>query len=69
MAFTMLFAFAAFFDLDINQINIKTAFFYSLIDQLIYIEIPKGTKSKAIKNMVYKLLKAFYDFKQSSCFW
>lgn len=32
IAFRVFFAIAAFFDLDINQIDVKTAFFYSLID-------------------------------------
>lgn len=32
MAFKVLFAIAAFLDLDINQIDVKTAFLYSLID-------------------------------------
>lgn len=35
----------------------KIAFLYSLINQLIYIELPKKTKTKVIKNMVYKLFK------------
>lgn len=32
MAFQVLFVIAAFFDLDINQIDIKTVFLYGLID-------------------------------------
>lgn len=44
MAFKVFFTIAAFFNLDIDQINVKTAFFYTLIDQLVYIEIFKGTE-------------------------
>lgn len=44
MVFKVLFAIAAFFDHDINQIDIKTIFLYSFINQLVYIEIPKSTK-------------------------
>lgn len=35
MAFRVLFAIAAYFDLDIDQMDVKTAFLYSLIYQLI----------------------------------
>lgn len=42
MAFRVLFAIAAFFDLEIDQMDVKTAFLYGLIDQLVYVEIPKG---------------------------
>lgn len=68
MAFRTLFALAAFFDLDIDQMDVKTAFLYSLIDQLIYMEIPKSKETKATKNMVCKLLKALYGLKQSPRF-
>ena len=46
MAFRVLFIIAAFFDLDINQMDVKTTIFYSLIDQLVYVEILKGTESE-----------------------
>ncbi len=69
MAFRVLFAIAAFFDLDIDQMDVKTAFLYGLIDQLVYVEIPKGTESEENRNMVYRLLKALYGLKQSSRFW
>ncbi len=69
MAFRTLFALAVFFDLDIDQMDVKTAFLYSLIDQLIYMEIPKGTETEATKNMVCKLLKALYGLKQSPRLW
>ena len=65
MAFRIFFAIAAYYDLDIDQMDVKTAFLYSLIDQLIYVEIPKGTETEANKNMVCRLLKVLYDLKQS----
>ena len=49
--------------------NVKTAFLYSLIDQLVYVEIPQGTETKANRNMVCKLLKALYGLKQSPHLW
>lgn len=38
MIFCMLFIIATFHNLDINQIDIKTAFLYGFIDQLIYVK-------------------------------
>lgn len=49
--------------------DVKTAFLYGLIDQLIYVEIPKGTETEETKNMVCKLLKALYGLKQSPRLW
>lgn len=50
-----------FYDLDINKIDIKTAFLYNFINQLIYVEIFKDIKIKAKKNMIYKLLNTLYN--------
>lgn len=69
MAFWVLFAMAAFFDLDIKQIDVKTAFLYSLINQLIYINISKGSETEANWDMVCKLLKALYSLKQLPRLW
>ena len=69
IAFRVLFAIAAYYDLDINQIDVKTAFVYGLIDQLIYVEMPKRTETDTNKNMVCKLLKALYSLKQSLRLW
>ena len=41
MVFQALFAIAAFYDLDIEQIDVKTAFLHGIIDQLLYMEVPK----------------------------
>lgn len=67
MAFKVLFVIVAFFDLNIDQIDVKTAFYYGLIDQLVYVEISKGIETKANRNMVCKLLKTLYGLKQSPC--
>ena len=59
MAFRILFTIATYYDFDINQINIKTAFLYKLIDQLVYVQISKDFETATNKNVIYKLLKAF----------
>lgn len=69
MAFRVLFAIAAYYDLDIDQIDVKTAFLYGLIDQLIYVKIPKGTETSATQDLVCKLHKALYKLKQLPRLW
>ncbi len=44
MAFRALFAIAAFYDLDIEQMDVKTAFLHGIIDQLLYVEVSHGYK-------------------------
>ncbi len=44
MAFRALFAIAVFYDLDIEQMDVKTAFLHGIIDQLLYMEVPRGYK-------------------------
>lgn len=41
MAFRALFAIAASYDLDIEQMDVKTTFLHGMIDQLLYVEVPK----------------------------
>ena len=69
MAFRVLFVVAVFYDLDIDQMEIKTVFFYDFIDQLIYIKLPKSMDIETNKNILCKLLKALYDFKQFLRLW
>ncbi len=69
MAFRVLFAIAVFFDLDINQMDVKIAFLYGLINQLVYVDIPKRSETEANRNMVCKLFKALYGLKQSPRLW
>lgn len=63
MAFRVLFAIVVYYDLDIDQIDIKIAFLYGMINQLIYRQILKGSESSANKGMVCKLLKTLYSLK------
>lgn len=41
MAFQALFVIIAFYDLDIEWMDIKIAFLHGIINQLLYIEVPK----------------------------
>lgn len=49
--------------------DVKTAFLYGLIDQLVYVDILRGSETEATRNMVCKLLKALYGLRQSSRLW
>lgn len=69
MAFRVLFAIVAYYNLDIDQLDIKTAFLYGLIDQLVYVQVLKSSKTQATKGLVCKLLKALYNLKQTPRIW
>lgn len=64
IAFKVFFIIKAFFDQNINQINVKIAFLYNFIDQLIYVKIfSKKIKSAVNYDIIYKILKVLYSFK------
>lgn len=63
MAFRVLFAITVYYNLDINQKDIKTAFLYDLINQLVYVQILKGLEDATNKEIVCKLLKTLYELK------
>lgn len=69
MAFQVLVIIVTFFDLDINQMDIKIVFLYSLINEFVSVDIPKGFKTEANQNMVCKLFKTLYSLKQSAQLW
>lgn len=69
MAFKVLFVVATYYNLDINQMNIKITFLYGFINQLIDIKVPKGFETQTITIIVCKLLKALYGLKQISKLW
>ncbi len=69
MVFRVLFAIAAYNDLDIDQMDVQPAFFYEMINQLVYVQISKGSEDATNKEIVCKLLKAFYGLKQAPRLW
>ena len=66
MAFCALFAIAAYYDLNIDQMDVKTAFLYGIIKQLIYVKLPLGYEKPGI---VCRLQRGLYGLKQSSRLW
>lgn len=67
MSYKALFAIAAALDLEIHQMDVKTAFLYSDIDEEVYVEQPEGLDNGT--DQVCKLNKALYGLKQSPRIW
>jgi hypothetical protein len=66
----MVFAIAAAYDLEIHQMDVKTAFLNADIDEEIYIRPPEGSCSPdGDKTKVWRLRKAIYGLKQASRMW
>lgn len=68
MAIQVLSIIVAFYNLDFNQIDIKTAFFYKNINQLLYVKLSKSYY-KDLEHMMYRLNKVLFNLKQSPHFW
>ncbi|KAJ8485617.1 hypothetical protein OPV22_018102 [Ensete ventricosum] len=60
---------AAFLDLEIEQLAVKTAFLHGDLEEKIYMEQPEGFKVKGKENLVCKLKKSFYGLKQAPRQW
>ena len=67
MSYKALFAIAAALDLEIEQMDVQTAFLYGQIDEEIYVEQPTGLEDGT--NRVCKLNRALYGLKQSPRIW
>jgi len=61
-----LFVLAAHYDLEVNQMNITTAFLYGFIDQVVYIELSHNYE---LSDKVALLNKVLYDLKQAPHLW
>ena len=67
MSYKALFAIAAALDLEIEQMDIKTAFLYGNVQEDIFVEQPHGLGDDS--GQVCKLNKALYGLKQSPRIW
>lgn len=67
MSYKALFAIAAALDLEIHQMDVKTAFLYGDIDEEIYVEQPHELSDGT--DRVCRLNKALYGLKQSPRIW
>lgn len=66
MSYKAIFAMAAALGLEVDQMDVKTAFLYSAIKETVYVEFPHGFGDPGL---VCKLNKALYGLKQSPRAW
>ena len=67
MSYKAIFAIAAARDLELEQMDIKTAFLYGNVDEEVYIEQPPEFDDGT--GRVCKLNKALYGLKQAPRIW
>ena len=65
----LLLAITALEDLDIQSVDIKTAYLYGDLDKEIYMEQLEGFKLPGKENKVWWLCKALYSLKQAGLSW
>ena len=62
-------ALVTFYDLELEQLDVKTAFLYGDLDETIYMSQPEGFISKANPSHVCLLKKSLYGLKQAPRQW
>ncbi|GKF54114.1 retrotransposon protein, putative, ty1-copia subclass, partial [Tanacetum coccineum] len=62
----ILIAIAAFYDYEIWQMDVKTAFLNGYLSEEVYMEQPKGFVNPKYSNRVCKLKRSIYGLKQAS---
>ena len=68
-SFRIIMALVAHYDLELHQMDVKTAFLNGDIDEMIYMVQPENFVSGDPKNMVCKLRKSIYGLKQAPRQW
>ena len=62
-------ALVAHYDLELHQMDVKTAFLNGDLDEEVYMNQPKGFLAHGKEDMVSKLKKSIYGLKQASRQW
>ena len=56
-------------DLELEQLDVKTAFLHRNLEEEIFMEQPEGFKKPGTENLVCRLKKSLYGLKQSPRQW
>ena len=62
-------ALVAHYDLELHQMDVKTAFLNGELEEEVYMDQPKGFETTGKENMVCKLKKSIYGLKRASRQW
>ena len=65
----ILLALVAQYELDLDQLDVKTTFLHGDLGEEIYMSQPTGFKTAGKEDMGYKLKKSLYGLKQSPRQW
>ena len=68
-SFRTMMALVAHYDLELHQMDVKTAFLNGDLEETIYMEQPECLVSEETKHLVCKLKKSIYGLKQASRQW
>ena len=68
-SFRIVIALVAHYDLELHQIDVKTAFLNGDLDETIFMAQPEGFVVKGKEHMGCKLKKSIYGLKQASRQW
>jgi hypothetical protein len=68
-SFRIVMALVAYFDMELHQIDVKTAFLNGDLDETVYMAQPEGFTIKGKEHMGCMLRKSIYGLKQASRQW
>ena len=68
-SFRILCSIAAVHDLELFQLDVKTAFLYGDLDDELYVEQPEGFTTLGTDHLICRLKKPLYDLVQSARKW
>ena len=63
LSIRILLALVAQYELDLDQLDMKTAFLHGDLDEEIYMSQPMGFKTAGKENLICKLKKSLYELK------
>jgi hypothetical protein len=65
MTYKVIFAIAAFYNYELKQMNVKTAFLNGTLEEVVYVVQPNEYEKEKEEGKVCRLKKALYGLKQS----